>query len=444
MSENNALRKTLLLVKRNDETRVKQIINEMAAFGWQRVIEVRPICSQKLAKKDVKARVESNTSALADEWVNGDFDKIFSDKDFPLDIVRLKTNGIACRVVDSVRTLRELVKDDLQERNLYWLNYAKNEYKKSSIPHLDPEEWAKQFTDLGHKFIGQHLLKSLQVIHDAELKAVFKMTAADKIGLQIVHGYIKDEEPGSSSAAVKHALAHMYPVSDIVEIDLAAMEKLTKIDADLVYIYEDGLWSGVELIKRLTKIWQSEHFKKSNLQLHFKYAVTSDAGLAVARLFAKREGLARFQFFPAQDSHHFTFIKGGVDSRFKALTSQDDTTIRKAVDAVIEPYAFRPQANWGDERENAIAVCAEIGSQLIKPFLEREKAKKGEEITVTEEVVQTWCLGAAGFASTIVFASSIPKPVLPLLWLNGRVNLGGREINWRPLFWDARRTGEAG
>jgi hypothetical protein len=133
------------------------------------------------------------------------------------------------------------------------------------------------------------------------------------------------------------------------------------------------------------------------------------------------------------------------------LTDRSDREIRKTLDAEIEPYAFRNTAGWADDQSSAISVCSKIGEQLIRPFLERHAKKKCEDnentgfspIQISDEKVAEWELGALGFASTIVFASSIPKPVLPLLWLEGTVSVEGKSVKWRPLFWDARRTGSA-
>jgi hypothetical protein len=58
--------------------------------------------------------------------------------------------------------------------------------------------------------------------------------------------------------------------------------------------------------------------------------------------------------------------------------------------------------------------------------------------------VQRFALGGGGFASTILFSRSVPKVCLPLLWLDGTVELGGRRLNWSPLFVDSRRTSEDG
>jgi hypothetical protein len=54
--------------------------------------------------------------------------------------------------------------------------------------------------------------------------------------------------------------------------------------------------------------------------------------------------------------------------------------------------------------------------------------------------VARFALGGGGFASTTVFARSVPKVCLPMLWLDGEVSIGTRKVTWKPLFVDARRV----
>lgn len=335
---------------------------------------------------------------------------------------------------------------------MHWYNHAKHEWENSSLKCATPEAWVQQFVELGYGHIAKHLLKNLRVITDADLREAFKTSEAERIGLNIAHAFFEDDEPGSSSIAIQNVLEHMYTLPDkVIKINLASANSLANINADVLFVYEDGLWSGVELVRRLNAMCKTEHFTKSSLQLHFKYGATSDVGLLAARLFAKREGLSRIQFYPAKSSRHFKFLKDGVNG-FDHLNGQNDAAIRSALDMEIEPYAFQSVELWGEERKKAISVCAEIGEQLVRAFLERKEQAKSntvesgvnnKSIHVSDEKVTQLKLGAGSFASTIVFASSIPKPVLPLMWLQGRVTLGNKSVNWRPLFWDARRTGFA-
>jgi hypothetical protein len=195
---------------------------------------------------------------------------------------------------------------------------------------------------------------------------------------------------------------------------------------------------------------------QSGVRIEFRYCAVADAGLAAARVAQSNYSPGKFAVLSAEN--HFKFIRDGIDPTFSDLEDRSDAAVRVAIDASIEPYIFSRPGLWADSSMKAVQLCGDIGAQLIKPFLEYQARKKltrstspsandGEVAQELPEIdpvkILKWKLGAGGFASTVVFQSSIPKPVLPLIWLGGRVELDGEQIDWQPLFWDSRRTGLA-
>jgi len=424
-------------------------INKVAVIGWQNSIIIESFNAQKLSRDKFIEQQKINTTELLSKYDEYQFNYLIIQRGFPLDIEKFQNEGIDVKLQNSISTLLKVVDHLLENLNLHWRIIAEKEWRKSSLYHLHPDEWIHQFVKLGNQYrnIGIALLKNLRVVTEAELRDAFKLTEADRTGLNIAHAFFHDDEPGSSSLAVQNVLEHMYSFPEnIIKIDLDSEQYLENINnVDVLFVYEDGLWSGVELVRRLNAICETPLITKPNLQLHFKYGITSDVGLSAARLFSKHKALSRLQFHPAKN-HHYSFLKDGVDTCLNHLENWNDITIRNALDKEIEPYAFRSADMWIDEndRKKAISVCAEIGRQLVRPFLERKEKRKANknEVIISEEMISKWELGACGFASTIMFASSIPKPVLPLMWLQGDVKLEDKSVYWKPLFWDSRRTGQ--
>jgi hypothetical protein len=99
----------------------------------------------------------------------------------------------------------------------------------------------------------------------------------------------------------------------------------------------------------------------------------------------------------------------------------------------VEPFAFRSLA-WEGQNAKAVNVCGSIGSQLVQAWQARVSGGAPNASKIAK-----FAKGGGGFASLTVFASSVPKVCLPLLWLDGPVTHSGTTINWRPLFADARR-----
>lgn len=435
--------KILLVIESSGLSRVTKFINDEAIADWRNVIQIFPLENKKLPRSKAKEYSVTNSYELIKESAEKNFELVIVNIDVPLDLELLQKEELPLKRVTSFKTLLKVLGDQLKDRNLHWHSHAMNEWNKSSIRCQSPELMVQQFAELGYPQIGKQLLKGLRVVTEADLRSVFTISDAEKIGHKVVHAFIQDDEPGSSSIAIKNVLEHLYPLGDVVKINIENLAEIESLEADVVYVYEDGLWSGVELVNRLNAICKTEFFRNSNIQLHFRYGITSDAGLIAARLFAKRERIGRLQFAAAKPENHYTFLKPGIDTCFQDVSDCGDNVIREALDKEIEPYAFRCKADWNNDPSQAMEVCLEIGKQLIRPFLERrEKEKNGFQTQVTEEKVTRWGLGALGFASTVVFASSVPKPVLPLFWLDGQVSFNGKSIDWRPLFWDTRRTGK--
>ena len=390
-----------------------------------------------------QAASKENTQLIVENITDSDIEKIIIYGSIPLNLEQLQCDA-TIRVVHSLATLYRETTSALKLCGLHWLEHAQREWAQSSIGTTRPQEWVEQFARIGNKEIAKKLLKSLRVIDDASLRKAFYTRKEEMLGLRVGHGFFSDEEKGSSSIAVQQVLEHLYP-GQVHKLDTKNPATWSSLDLDRLYVYEDGLWSGVELIRRLQSIADSSEFKQSDIHFYFKFAATSDVGLAAARLFTRQLKTSRFHFIPGEVGNHFEFFPKESDTDFLEVPT-DVYALRASLDSLVEPYAFKLRDNWSDDRDQSITVCEQVGKQLVKPFLQRKNKEKStsEEVIVTEEEVKRWQLGAMGFASTVVFSSSIPKPVLPLMWLQGTVNIRDMKIDWQPLFWDVRRTGVYG
>lgn len=442
--------KTLILVKQSFERQITETMSQLGCAEWENAFEIRVLNERRDPCDDISTLVNVNTQKIIFEHADGYIRNVVTLPHLTVDIDSLREEGISARETNTIVTLHKVLIEQLRARKLHWEDFAYDEWNKSTLGHANPLEWVQQFAELGFPNVGKTLLRNLRVITEKELNAAFAISPEENAGLRIAYAYISDGEAGSSSLSIRNILEHYYPSNDILEIHLDNLEALDNINKDVIYVFEDGLWSGVELVKRLTNIHASESFRRSAVQINFRYGVTSDSGLIAARLFARREKSSRVQFFSAKTGYHFKFLKNTGKDDFTNLLTDSDAEIRNQLDLAIEPYAFRKEAGWGVDRENAIAICSEIGQQLVIPFLRRKKASKADRqlsrdeidrLVVDEESIEKWRLGASGFASTVVFATSIPKPVLPIMWLSGDITVRGKSIHWKPLFWDVRRTG---
>ncbi|MBA1279934.1 phosphoribosyltransferase-like protein [Stutzerimonas stutzeri] len=420
----------ILVAHERDVPQLRQKIENISIPGWENYISLRGWTPRHVEFADY-------TDQIIDDFLDFNAKRIFHMKG-TLSVAQLEESEIAHRAFSSINTLFKEVSTELKNLKLHWVFPATHEWEKSSIRCAHPEEWLRQFVDIGHKQIGINILKSLRVFTSDELTNAFQLSKSEEIGLKVAHAYIAEDEPGSSSISVQNILEHMHPEGAVIALDLSKDDMLTGIECDVLYVYEDGLWSGVELVKRLRRIIELVGFQESNLHVVFKYCVTCDAGLSAARLFTLQHAVGRFTFPSAPEHLHFDFFCSGTDSRFSELADRSWQSVRAAVDAAVQPYAFANRKIWQNGNEEAIRVCAEIGSQLLAARLERDS----KDDTEVQAKVERMKLGAMGFASTMVFEYSVPKPVLPAMWLDGDVLVDGTKVSWKPLFWDARRTGK--
>lgn len=431
--------KILIVLPETDVEKIKKHISDEAITSAHSIVSVIGLRTSLPASEKRNAS-QKNTNAIAAMLAENDFTQVFLHGNLPIDSNDLKHDyeeNTHIRSTNSLTTLYKEISTVLKLLGLHWLIHANKEWEKSSIKSISPEAWVEQFARLGEKEIAKRLLKSLRVIEDTTLRNSFSNRKEEMLGLRVGHGFFFDEEKGSSSIVVQQVLEHMYP-GKVYKLKTEDATTWADLDIDRLYVYEDGLWSGVELVRRLEAIVESQHFKNSDLHFYFKFSATSDIGLAAARFYTRKIKSSRFHFIPGEVGNHFEFFRRDADISSFVISSEGKVQ-RDFLDGLVEPYAFKNPDIWADGRDQAISLCEQVGDQLIIPFLARKSNKSPSEISMDE--CKRWRLGAMNFASTVVFSSSIPKPVLPLMWLQGEVAINGRQVDWRPLFWDVRRTG---
>jgi hypothetical protein len=412
---------------------IRQRISQASRSGWEECIQVRsPDPSTGSTQHPHNSTASTIEQQISRDWQHGDVARVFVEKTLRVKCQKLELEGVKVRSCSIATMCNELL-DEVKKRRFHWLTHSEHEWRKAGIQHLHPNEWRHQFSQLGYDWVGEGLLKQLRVISDAELREGIQVSDGELLGLSVGHGCVCDEEPGSSSINVRDLLEHTY-TSEILDIDFKQQPQ--EVSAlDRLYVYEDGLWSGVELVKRLALLAQWPAVQNRDLQVSFRFAATSDAGLYAARHFLRRERLTSVDVSLGGVSHS-RLLKTGALEAMGADRDATDEAIRRSLDSHVDPIAFRPDSHWQGRSSEALEMCRSVGQQLVRPWLMRTKG--ADKI---DERAHKWALGAFGFSSLTSFSKSVPKPALPLLWLSGTVELAGKTVDWQPLFWDSRRTG---
>lgn len=435
--------KILIVCDQADEPRIRKHIQREACLSGGQLFEILQIDSP--TAKDRKTRIETlqlNNQEIDDFLDETGIGLVISTSNYIVNWQGLEESAII-DLSTSTKLLLKKIKALLEERNLHWLNTAKIEWKKSELGECSPEKWWEQFIRLGCRELGRNLLKLLKVITNRELREFYTLQESELDGLSVCHAYVKDSDRGSSSQTIAAMLSKMHG-KGVIELELDNPAQWQQLDVDVIYVYEDGLWSGVELVKRIEAIGKSLTAYPLDISFVFKFAATTDIGLVAARAATRMLKMSNLNFHGMDNDNHFRFLNASFN--FKSVFGISNDDVRKALDSAVTPYAFSFKDLWGEEIKESITACENIGTQLARPFLERRKREKNglgpqDPVLISDEKAKEWSLGALGFGSTIVFESSIPKPVIPLMWLQGDVKFNNTTIAWRPLFLDARRTG---
>lgn len=426
----------LVLLSKSEHLDVERRISQQACADWRRFFHFYPMEERKDARKPGARSPSENTDKIQNLCNYEEYQQLVVQDSLLLDYARLSRKHIQVRKIKRAKSIAVLASellDILKELRLDWISHAENQCLQSNLQNTKPRQWQEQFVKLGYDWVGEILLKRLRVISGGELRRAFHTDEAETLGYAVCHAYFKDDEAGSSSIAVRDTLEHMYR-RNVVELD---PHVLHDVDADVIYVYEDGLWSGVELVKRLSSIRDQNPKGLVNKRLVFRYAVTSDAGLLSARTFLKKYNMIGIQVEQGR-IEHYQFLSPDAVNEI-ADVGIDDEEMRRRIDNNVSPLAFNDDELWEGRESEAREICCDIGKQLVMPWLEERQRLKGGSGPLGTKEIERWALGACGFASTTVFPKSCPKPSLPMLWLGGEVRLGSLRVDWEPLFKDKRR-----
>lgn len=380
----------------------QKLIGEFSAFS--------PSVGHRLfIDREVKCSIEN----LTDWWKANSFGRVESHK-------------------LSMKAIERVVNEHLQATGRHWKTHATAQIERFEGPRSSLDGWLQQFARLGCIDVGRKIASQLNVIKTGAFpNTAFKILAADLLGARRAHCYIEDHDIGGSWGEMRALLTHAYPTGSVFPVhwnEAAGSIEFPDEDVDEIVIHEDGLWSGHETVRRLKSIAASP----PPAAIILKFGVVSDFGLMVTRQAIRKLGLNGKVTVDASASEVVTFLAQDIRESLRLGLGMDAAEYYQSLHEFVDSLAFRVPGYWLPEE---IELCEAMGAQLVRHWL-RDKDKQEP----SDEKVKKYSLGGGGFASTILFSRSVPKVCLPLLWLDGPVSIGDRDLFWKPLFVDARRV----
>ncbi|MEJ7776993.1 MAG: hypothetical protein WKF52_06385 [Sphingomicrobium sp.] len=326
------------------------------------------------------------------------------------------------------------VKEHLEKTGRHWRVHAMAQMRRFDGPTGNLDSWMQQFGELGCTDIGRKIAAKLRVIRTGDLaRGSFATRAADLIGHRKASCYVQDDDAGGSWLEMQAILTHACPPETVFPVRWdKAVGRLffPNVTVDEFVIHEDGLWSGREAVRRLLAI----KAEPPSAPVTFRFGVVTDFGLMVARQAIRSLDLGGRVSIDASASELIGFIKHGIPATLALGLDMPSENYFAELHCHLQPFAFSISEDWTADE---IRICEEIGRQLVRHWLSRHLIEPP-----STEKVECFALGGGRFASTVVFSRSVPKVCLPLLWLDGPVELYGKHLSWKPLLVDARRVSD--
>ena len=333
----------------------------------------------------------------------------------------------------------------LKASGVDWLTRTAQElqhYHSFSVGPPQVEQWLGQFRSLEKEWVGNALLKLLDMWPSSRVCEELFTPVLNK-GIRgkppkaeewlesvryIVHN---DVSRGASSAVVLRFLKTRWGERFLPRIKpIEALPGLVITARTRILFLEDCIMTGQEAIGTLKRAEITGVLGCGSVD--FKVAVATQWGVERVRAYASSAGLRN------------AFILEPRSGYIENLSEQGQEALRRG-----ELFAAGVGAPVGDERYVACGVnvtakgafkrterleivrfCRLVGRQLMFHHLLGNGYPAGQ----ASEEAGRQSLGFGNLGLLLVFAHGVPDSTIPLVWLGGKISYEGRTLEWSPLF----------
>jgi hypothetical protein len=419
----------VIVVPYSEEQATRSRIMGLATSGWEQHVQL--VGGPDRRGPGDSARIESKRILeIVDKF---DADVLIVTKEICCDSRTIQARQKIDLRRPPIWLLRDqLITRELRSRGLHWREVLKERLAYWNSKKNNPDDWLRQFGEA--YWVGETLLRQIDVIRPNEVLRAFQTPAQAMVGQRLVFAFISDDDPASSSNRIGGLLTQIYGPA-LVRNFVAAV---TQADTGShLVVCEDALWTGIELRSLLGRLGTGGDLEQAakSKRITFRHCVVSDYGLWIVRQYISYAKLDFVDLSLGEGQRFIRVLAQDIsDAEILSRWGMAPTDFEDWLTTHVRPIAFQDESLWRGRQEQAQQICAEIGRQLINKYVIDEKKN-------WREGVRDWfALGAGRFGSAIVFAHSVPKVCFPLLWLQGQVFLGETKIDWKPLFYDARRA----
>ncbi|CDG80882.1 phosphoribosyltransferase-like protein [Janthinobacterium agaricidamnosum] len=360
-----------------------------------------------------------------------------SVKGFPRDI--LIDAGYSIKVVSREGFFQEgnsKLERFLETLGMCWTDQARDAYESYDhrSPDFDVASWLKQFDAIGAPSLGKALLRHLEVLPTDQCVSILAKSYLAHSGVPA--DFVATlSKMGKSGAALSGGLRRHLERDPIILTD--AIEKnATSQERKCIHVFEDGLWTGIELSRvlesligkstkpKLPALSDPTLLHKYNVVLHF--ALATDIGIYAAKSLLLEWDLKNFSL-ATSNSKMIEVLTAEAKSNFENGNFSFKHVRDFASEVSITPRIITLlSVEMSDAAiTHVMGVIRTVGSQL---WAINNKALSDSAIPLNVE------FGANGIGSTTLFRHSSPRAVLPMFWASGPIKWGSKRIHWKALF----------
>lgn len=445
----------VILCHEADREEVRSIIDVYAPLAWRTrgeicILEVGTRAQfQQSGGKHIRRRIRHDHLRLAKT-----LDRIAPPEDAArlilLDGVVLIRNekAIDFRSVTQIRSLAELrtaLPKILVNLGLDWLTGVASTLAHYHLP-VDRDSisgWRQQFAAFGdNEWIGDSLLKLLDFWPSSRVcEALFQIPGATTPSTEgSVCDWIKSydniafnaaETGDSSSVVCRLAKKSFGDLLNRKRVDFTDHIRGATSPSRILLI-EDCLITGTETIRLLSQ-FTPEQMDRHIVEL--KFADGTMFGLRRLEWFLKKQGLTTIRILPPATGwrHNLTDSALAVEG-FGDITDEDGQLLDPKNHLINGVHLSAKGYFNKHQRKNIVSFCKAIG----RPLMAHQLAKKRWPQDMILRYLDNWSLGFSGLGLLVAYAHGIPKPALPLLWIDGPVSGSYRGFRfnsaWVPLF----------
>lgn len=452
LSSNNPRTKLVVICNESDRDQATAAIGKSAPIGWSQAQEIRLLevgSRTKFRAKDIGTEREI---AQDPERLRKTLDRIAPPEEAARTIivgdVRLypalsSSDPRAPIRLRSTAELRALLPNVLRAGNLDWQSHLMRLLEHYHL-EVDAERvaaWRQQFNVFGGDWIAEALLKLLDFWPSSKLsEALFRVPGAasastdgeiDAWLASYDHIAFNNSESGDSSAMVLRLTK-----TRVGEMLLAKRTDFkSHIDQNNgpsnILLLEDCVATGTEIVRLLATL-PPDRIK--NHKIDMKFAVGTQSGCKRLEFYLKQQGLSNVRVHVSKTGILPNLTTAGLAASDDALFRPDGDLLNPSAH-IIEGIELRAKAYLNKSERNAITrLCESICRPLLRLHLQRTRWTP-EKI---EAVMDRWKLGFSGLGLLLAFAHGVPKPTLPLFWVEGPISVEHESYRWRgdwiPLF----------